>query len=202
MPYFCSAPARAALGSIWSVRIQSFSLTATGTHKWTCRHKTASIVLGKTKFVQTLLTQPVLVFRLVASDTVEQEILKKAKAKRVLESVVIKKGKFRNPITHAEITEKNSADENGDLALATTKVDVQAGDDDEPLIGPTDLERLLDRSPEAYARTFGWQSTEGAQSGTGTQKHSDHALFEVTETSQQAANPTLARIFSGEVDHS
>ena len=59
-------------------------------------------------------------FRLVASDTVEQEILKKAKAKRVLESVVIKKGKFRNPITHAEITEKNSADENGDLALATT----------------------------------------------------------------------------------
>lgn len=146
--------------------------------------------------------KPVLVFRLVASDTVEQEILKKAKAKRVLESVVIKKGKFRNPITHAEITEKNSADENGDLALATTKVDVQAGDDDEPLIGPTDLERLLDRSPEAYARTFGWQSTEGAQSGTGTQKHSDHALFEVTETSQQAANPTLARIFSGEVDHS
>ncbi|WFC94545.1 hypothetical protein MBRA1_001177 [Malassezia brasiliensis] len=78
--------------------------------------------------------------------TIEQEILKKAKAKRVLESVVIKKGKFRNPITHAEISENKTADENGDLTLATTKVDVQAGDDDEPLIGPSDLERLLDRS--------------------------------------------------------
>lgn len=141
-------------------------------------------------------------FRLVASDTVEQEILKKAKAKRVLESVVIKKGQFRNPITHSEIADNKMTEESGDLALATTKVDVQAGDDDEPLIGPSDLERLLDRSGEAYARTFGWQSTEGAQSGTGTQKHSDQALFEVTETSHQAANPTLARIFSGEVDHS
>ncbi|WFD01783.1 Putative ATPase [Malassezia obtusa] len=118
--------------------------------------------------------KPVLVFRIVASDTIEQEILKIAKAKRVLEAVVIQKGKFRNPITHAEIAEQDSK-EDTDVVLGPTQVDVQAADEDEPLMASTDLDRLLDRSAEA-------------------------ALFEVTETGQQAVNPTLAQIFNGQVE--
>lgn len=151
--------------------------------------------MAKPRYVFSL-TQPVLVFRLVASDTVEQDILKKARAKRVLEAVVIQKGKFRNPITHSEINHNKAEDSSGALS-APTQIDVQALDD-ERLMSDTDLDRLLDRSADAYARQFGWQSTEGTKSGT--QKYSDNALFEVTETSNEAANPTLARIFSGDVD--
>lgn len=155
--------------------------------------------IGQEKVSTGLLMQPVLVFRIVASDTIEQEILKIAKAKRVLEAVVIQKGKFRNPITHAEIAEQDSK-EDTDVVLGPTQVDVQAADEDEPLMASTDLDRLLDRSAEAYARAYGWLSTEGAITGTGTQKHSGSALFEVTETGQQAVNPTLAQIFNGQVE--
>lgn len=114
----------------------------------------------------------------------------------MLEAVVIQKGKFRNPITHSEINHNKAEDSSGALS-APTQIDVQALDD-ERLMSDTDLDRLLDRSADAYARQFGWQSTEGTKSGT--QKYSDNALFEVTETSNEAANPTLARIFSGDVD--
>lgn len=146
------------------------------------------------------LTKPVLIFRLVASETVEQDILKKAKAKRVLESVVIQKGKFRNPITHAQIMDESVPNDVSDTSFASTLVNIPRTDHEKPLMSSSDLNLLLDRSADAYAREYGWLSTKCAGTGSGIQQHSNEILFEVTDTSQQAANPTLARIFSSDVD--
>ncbi|WFD41671.1 Putative ATPase [Malassezia psittaci] len=146
--------------------------------------------------------KPVLVFRMVAAGTIEQEILQKAKAKRVLEAVVIQKGKFRNPIKHKDIIEDTDQSKTQEDILAPTQVDVQAEDEDTPLMTSTELDLLLDRSTEAYARGRGWQSKPNDGTSPNKQQPSTSALFEVTETGQHAADPTLARIFSGEVKSS
>ena len=139
---------------------------------------------------------------MVAAGMIEQEILQKAKAKRVLEAVVIQKGKFRNPIKHKDIVEETDQTKAQEDVLAPTQVDVQAEDEDTPLMTSTELDLLLDRSTEAYARGRGWQSKSSEGPSINKQQASTTALFEVTETGQHAADPTLARIFSGEVKSS
>ncbi|WFD05971.1 Putative ATPase [Malassezia vespertilionis] len=149
-------------------------------------------------------TKPVLVFRLVAAGTIEQKMLRKADAKRILEAVVIQQGKFRNPITHAALEAGEEKQDPDALLreLEKTTVCGYSSNDDAALISDTDLDRLLDRSAEAYARHTGWQSTDGVAQGSGTLTNSNTALFEVTETSAEHANPALARLFSSDVDAS
>ncbi|KAL4401100.1 putative ATPase [Malassezia pachydermatis] len=139
-------------------------------------------------------TNPVLVFRLVASDTIEQDILQKARAKRLLEAVVIQKGKFLRPITHARL--KDTYDTNADLTTlipALMKLEAEtSGEDDQPPISDADLERLLDRSEKAYARTDGWISTDDASTKDPLQPV---AVFEVSETQADSAQGKLASFF-------
>ncbi|KAL1916936.1 uncharacterized protein VTP21DRAFT_5133 [Calcarisporiella thermophila] len=106
-------------------------------------------------------TKPVVVYRLITANSVESKILEKASAKRKLEKLVIHKSKFKRPAgekgaddessTLRELAEVLFQDENDKVKLANT------GDQ---VISDADLERLLDRSEEAFARR--WESGEGA----------------------------------------
>lgn len=125
--------------------------------------------------------KPVLVFRLVSADTIEQHILTRARAKRQLESVVMEKGKFRRPIDYAgvyadDVTPNDPECEAQSLRLVD-------GSAQEAVVSDADLARLLDRSPEAYSRESGWQV-----GGAG------RTLFEVTEGGIDAHSAALAQI--------
>ncbi|WFD33765.1 Putative ATPase [Malassezia cuniculi] len=110
-------------------------------------------------------TKPVLVFRLVSADTIEQHILLRAQAKRQLESVVMEKGKFRRPIDYVGVYDDDVTPAGPELEAKSLCVG------SESVISDADLARLLDRSEEAYARESGWHV-----GGAG------RTLFEVTVT--------------------
>lgn len=134
-----------------------------------------------------------LVFRLVASDSIEEHILKRAKAKRQLEAVVIEKGRFRRPITHADMYAEDAEDKDAeadDEHVAPLSLRLpDAGNESERVISDADLARLLDRSDEAYSRHTGWLSTDADARG---------ARFEVTETRPDGSNEHLSRLLSGD----
>ena len=133
-------------------------------------------------------------FRLVAADTVEQHILTRAKAKRQLEAVVIEKGRFRRPITHANMYEDQGESQDdpahSDDALTLHTLQPPSGSGGGDVISDADLDRLLDRSKAAYERHTGWQS------------HASDAntLFEVTETSASGSNAQLSDLLGGDAD--
>ncbi|WFD30078.1 Putative ATPase [Malassezia sp. CBS 17886] len=143
--------------------------------------------------------RPILIFRLVSADTVEQHILQRAKAKRLLEAVVIQKGKFLRPITYQEqSTEGRSGVGTPDLlALLHATETHDAHDTTAQLISDVDLDRLLDRSDAAYSRTCGWTSADDAPPDAGTQWRSSAPLFEVTETTADGASGELERLLAG-----
>lgn len=120
-----------------------------------------------------------LVFRLVSAETIEQHILTRARAKRKLESVVMEKGKFRRPIDYAGVYADDVTP--GAPELETRSLGLVAAHD--TVISDDDLTRLLDRSPDAYARQSGWHV-----GGEG------HTLFEVTELGVDGHASALAQI--------
>ncbi|KDN44935.1 hypothetical protein K437DRAFT_208624, partial [Tilletiaria anomala UBC 951] len=118
-------------------------------------------------------TKPVLIFRLVSANTVEQRVLKRASNKRKLEALVIQQGKFRLPAGYEAAAQslvggnggagggRRQRSEEEELAADLLRLEgekvVLAGKDDE-IISDHDLEVLLDRSESAYARQLGWDS--------------------------------------------
>ncbi|KAM7408022.1 hypothetical protein PAMA_001937 [Pampus argenteus] len=91
-------------------------------------------------------TKPVVVYRLVTANTIDQKILERASAKRKLEQMVIHKNKFKGG--RAELTQAKSCidlDELMDLLNARgTEKEVKASRG--KVISDKDLEILLDRS--------------------------------------------------------
>ncbi len=93
-------------------------------------------------------TRPVIVYRLATRGTVEQVLLEKADAKRRLEKLVIKKGKFRDLLA----LENGGAEEDGEWEDGEG-LDVDGGGGGgEGILSEEDLRVLTDRSEEAYSR--------------------------------------------------
>ncbi len=164
-------------------------------------------------------TKPVLIFRLVTANTVEQNILKRAGNKRKLEALVIQQGKFKLPagwdassIMGGSKGKSKVSSEAEDmaaelLALESEKV-VLAGKGDE-IISDHELELLLDRSPAAYERHLGWVASDAGTKGDGAspagkkrgpsrgKAAATRTTFEVSETVQDEANEDIAKLLSG-----
>jgi len=132
-------------------------------------------------------TRPVLIFRLVSAHTIETKILQKAGNKRKLEALVISQGKFGRLV-----------DENGKVILGRSKQpesmagmakalldlegeEINVASAGDQIISDEDLEVLLDRSPEAYAREKGWSAGLGKGGERAEQiKKGERTAFEVS----------------------
>ncbi|CAD6887025.1 unnamed protein product [Tilletia laevis] len=167
-------------------------------------------------------TKPVLIFRLVSANTVEQKILKRAGNKRKLEALVIQQGKFKLPagITRNTLTGRGGGAAGGskgeslaEMAAALLRLDgerVQLARKGDEIISDANLDRLLDRSPEAYQRKRGWvgamdggEHVEGEEEdgkpGAKASAASAQAAFEVTSTEVgNDVNDAVARLMAGE----
>lgn len=141
--------------------------------------------------------KPVLIFRLVSANTVESRLLKRAGDKRKLEALVIQNGMFKLPAGQASDVLRggkggsggNKNESSSDMAkslLALEGEKVQLAEEDDEIISDETLEKLLDRSPEAYARKTGFIAS-GANGAD---------AFEVTETNADGANEQLARFLA------
>ena len=133
-------------------------------------------------------TRPVLIFRLVSAHTIETKILQKAGNKRKLEALVISQGKFGRLV-----------DENGKVILGRSKQpesmagmakalldlegeEINVASAGDQIISDGDLEVLLDRSPEAYAREKGWSAGLGQGGERAEQiKKGERTAFEVSQ---------------------
>ncbi|KAG0241621.1 hypothetical protein BGW41_005637 [Actinomortierella wolfii] len=102
-------------------------------------------------------TKPVVIYRLVTANSVENKIIERAAMKRKLEKLVIHKGKFKAPPTTSETM--NSSGRKATLAIAEL-AEMLAQDDgekfmvatkDDVVISDKHLEKLLDRSEAAFA---------------------------------------------------
>ncbi|KTW30617.1 hypothetical protein T552_00333 [Pneumocystis carinii B80] len=91
--------------------------------------------------------KPVIVYRLVSANTVEEKILERANSKRCLEKLVIQKGKFKSLMS---MSSKDDEEELTSMLLfEDAKKIVVKGKDDE-ILSNEDLKSLLDRSDDAY----------------------------------------------------
>ncbi|KAM0562348.1 hypothetical protein ACHAPJ_002037 [Fusarium lateritium] len=111
-------------------------------------------------------TRPVVVFRLATKDTVEENLLNSADAKRRLEKLVIKKGNFKSMGQKIDLREDLDPESLRALLLKDGEVYKVSGG--EEVLSDSDLDILCDRSEEAYAK---------AASGEG-----DADAFRVVET--------------------
>lgn len=133
-------------------------------------------------------TRPVLIFRLVSAHTIETKILQKAGNKRKLEALVISQGKFGRVV-----------DENGKVLLGRSKTthesmagmakalldlegeEINVASAGDKIISDEDLEVLMDRSPEAFAREKGWSAGLGQGGKRSEQiKKGERTAFEVS----------------------
>ncbi|PWN44391.1 hypothetical protein IE81DRAFT_345625 [Ceraceosorus guamensis] len=134
-------------------------------------------------------TKPVLVLRLVAANTFEQRILRRATAKRQLEKMVMAEDQFRG-ISLDAMKSIRSGRQNqkytiSDVFMRLEPEKVQLAGKGDQIISDANLEMLLDRSPEAFKRKSGWvTSRQGKTLAGGAQNEDDEAqmAFEVTET--------------------
>lgn len=90
---------------------------------------------------------PVIVYRLATKGTVEQTLLEKADAKRRLERLVIRKGKFRSLLDP-----NTTSQELDDLREALGEDEFERFDVGPSILSDKDLSILTDRSAEAYSR--------------------------------------------------
>lgn len=99
-------------------------------------------------------SKPVLVFRLISSNTIESHILARAASKRKLEQLVIGEGKFNI----AAVNQLMGGNGKGDKESLSNMAGVLLGSEgerielvhkDDEIIPPDQLERLLDRSVSA-----------------------------------------------------
>ncbi|RIA95415.1 SNF2 family N-terminal domain-containing protein [Glomus cerebriforme] len=95
-------------------------------------------------------TKPVIIYRLVTANTVENKIIEKASAKRKLEKLVIHKGKFKLP-TSREVAVA-SLTELAEILATEDNEKVQLAEHGDEIIPEADLIRLMDRSEEAFAK--------------------------------------------------
>lgn len=132
-------------------------------------------------------TKPVLVYRLVSAHTIETRILQKAGNKRKLEALVISQGKFGRVV-----------DENGRVLLGRSKQtqesmagmakalldlegeEINVASAGDTIISDEDLEVLLDRSKEAFAREKGWSAGLGKGNRAEQIKKGERTAFEVS----------------------
>ncbi|KAH9871095.1 hypothetical protein J1614_006669 [Plenodomus biglobosus] len=99
-------------------------------------------------------TRNVIVYRFATRNTVEQKLLESAEAKRRLEKLVIRKGGVRNDRGKARGNEKEQEVEELQKLLRRSdgeKFDIE-GTENGKLMSEEELEILLDRSDDAYAR--------------------------------------------------
>ncbi|CAG8453857.1 9609_t:CDS:10 [Ambispora leptoticha] len=95
-------------------------------------------------------SKPVIIYRLVTSNTVESKILEKASAKRKLEKLVIHKGKFKSPSQVHEATA--SLAELAEMLNANDNEVIQCVEKGDLVIPDDELERILDRSDKAFEK--------------------------------------------------
>ncbi|KAK9447087.1 SNF2 family N-terminal domain-containing protein [Limtongia smithiae] len=108
-------------------------------------------------------TKPVLVYRFATANTIEQNLLDKADAKRQLEKLVIQKGKFKSLIGPASATSEEELSklllDNDNLQKFTVK------DRGDVILSDEELKVLLDRSHGAFERAkTGTEKVKGASS--------------------------------------
>lgn len=150
-------------------------------------------------------TKPVLVFRLVSANTIETKILQKAGNKRKLEAMVISRGQFSGVDSDGQVSlhKKSKAMSTAEWARQMMDFDsegVSIVTKDDKIISDEDLEILLDRSQQAYAREQGWKA--GVTKGDTDKKSKDKlkkgekTAFEVFVPQQDDANGQLAHLFS------
>jgi hypothetical protein len=147
-------------------------------------------------------TRPVLIFRLVSAHTIETKILQKAGNKRKLEALVISQGKFGRVV-----------DENGKVLLGRSKTthesmagmakalldlegeEINVASAGDKIISDEDLEVLLDRSPEAFAREKGWSAGLGQGGKRAEQiKKGERTAFEVRQHVLQSQRTRLTKL--------
>ncbi|TIB67714.1 hypothetical protein E3P77_01420 [Wallemia ichthyophaga] len=105
-------------------------------------------------------TKPVLIFRLVTKNSVEQKMMTTAKGKRKLESMVISQGHYKQDNSGKKV---NTTHERLTKALDELDItNVRTATDDEKLISDEEMNQLLDRSDEAMKREQGWTHGKGA----------------------------------------
>ncbi|BEI90220.1 uncharacterized protein CcaverHIS019_0302900 [Cutaneotrichosporon cavernicola] len=153
-------------------------------------------------------TKPVLIFRLVSEHTVETKILQKAGDKRKLEALVIQQGKFGKVVDENGRVLLGRSSTRGqstaDMARALLDLDgeeINVADASDKIISDADLEVLLDRSPEAYARQKGWAAGLGKVGQKGREAQlakGERTAFEVFETQRDEAAEGLAHMFEGD----
>lgn len=88
-------------------------------------------------------TRPVVVYRLIIPNTVDEKIIKRATAKRKLEKVIIKKGRFNSGAPKK--VDKLLIDELLEL-LQSSDLGGFVKTDDNNVLSPKELQKLLDRS--------------------------------------------------------
>jgi ATP-dependent DNA helicase len=133
-------------------------------------------------------TRPVLIFRLVSAHTIETKILQKAGNKRKLEALVISQGKFGRVVDeNGKVIlgrGKQSAESMTGMAKALLDLEgeeINVAKSGDQIISDADLEVLLDRSPEAYAREKGWSAGLGKGGSRAEQiKKGERTAFEVS----------------------
>ncbi|UTT90521.1 hypothetical protein NDA17_003874 [Ustilago hordei] len=150
-------------------------------------------------------TRPVLIFRLVSANTVEQKILKRAGNKRKLEALVIQQGKFRLPAGYQSSLptgKKKKEDELKEIASQLLALESEqvflVKDENDQIISDENLHQLLDRSKDAYQRKIGWVSNVDTQhvNRPGRNNAGTRAAFEVTETKTDEANEEIAKLLA------
>ena len=98
-------------------------------------------------------TKPVVIYRLVTANTIENRIIERANSKRKLEKLVIHKGKFKQPPSLASTAAHDRTANLADLAEMLAQDDgekIQLVTKDDVVISDKHLEILLDRSDAAY----------------------------------------------------
>ena len=101
-------------------------------------------------------TKPVLIFRLITENTIEQKIMDSAKSKRKLESMIISKDQFKGNINKSNNDIATIEKGYNKLLDELDISDVRIATNDEKIISDHELKQLLDRSDEAMKRQTGW----------------------------------------------
>lgn len=120
-------------------------------------------------------TKPVIVYRLATANSIEATILDRAEGKRKLEKLVIQKGKFKSLMNASKSGGDRDMEELSNMLLKdeTEKFTIKARGDE--VISQEDLDRIMDRSQEAYANA----ADEGP-------------VFKVVETADEGKNSLLS----------
>lgn len=150
--------------------------------------------------------KPVLIFRLVSEHTIETKILQKATNKRKLEALVIQEGKFGKVVDDNGRVLLGRQKEKSTIDMARALLDLEGeqinvASADDMIISDADLEVLLDRSPEAFARKKGWAAglaKMGKKAREAKLAKGERTAFEVFVPAKDEAADGLAHMFAGD----